>query len=393
MSALKTLNAHRDVLALKKALPSLENFRLAHRALKLLFKLRGLIGARFGYLGGFHLAVLLARICLPLPPSASVAEIVRVFFHTYSRWDWEHDMVTVPIPGLGVTYHRNLGREPMCILSIEKPAVNITINATAHSLQVMKTVFTAVDHLLENGASWKDACLGQGGKIPFRQFLIDHKAFVKIEVNYWGTSCMNGRALVGWLESRFVNVSHLSSFVSDSHNLIMQLLVQLQTNTPSLHVRFWPSRFSGGNAVDGQNLSGFYLFGLTSISPIPTSDAEKRIARKENAQTMSTLTTTLRAFESDVQQNSRYYDPSDTFISVTNIGYSQLPLDLILDPHVWSDNGFDDEEDSDDDDDDDIESSEPDLKSFDPTTRSSASLQKKLRTKAKVTPHLQASKL
>lgn len=213
VSALRTLNAHRDALALQKALPSLDEFRLAHRALKLFLKLRGLIGARFGYLGGFHLAFLLARVCLLLPPTASAAQIVRVFFHTYASWDWDHDMLTVPIPGVGAaTYRRSIGREPLCILSIEKPAVNMTSNASLHSVAVLQKVFVSVDRALDQGVSWKQVCAGRDDGPPWGQFQKDHKSFVKIDVNYWGDSCMKGRALVGWLESRFVNVGVVNSF-------------------------------------------------------------------------------------------------------------------------------------------------------------------------------------
>lgn len=213
VSSLKTLNAHRDALALQQTLPSLDNFRLAHRSIKLFMKRQGLIGARFGYLGGFHLAFLLARVCLLLPSSATSAQIIRVFFNLYSRWDWAHEMVTVPIPGVdNGTYRRNLGREPVCILSIEKPAVNMTINASQHSLEFLKRAFTFVDNSLEAGASWQEIVIGKASHTPFRHFLAQHKAFVKIDVNYWGENCMKGRALVGWLESRFVNVSLSLSF-------------------------------------------------------------------------------------------------------------------------------------------------------------------------------------
>jgi hypothetical protein len=116
-------------------------------------------------------------------------------------------MVTVPISGgEKVAYHRS-GREPMCILSIEKPMVNMTINANPLSLAVLKNTFVSVNRSLENGMSWKEICGGRDGGPPFRQFLKDHKSFVKVEINHWGSSCMKGRALVGWLESRFVNVS------------------------------------------------------------------------------------------------------------------------------------------------------------------------------------------
>ena len=56
---------------------------------------------------------------------------------------------------------------------------------------------------MEHGILWRDICVGRQGGLPVQQFLKDHKAFVKVDINYWGSSCMKGRALVGWLESRF----------------------------------------------------------------------------------------------------------------------------------------------------------------------------------------------
>lgn len=208
VSALRTLNAYRDALTLLRVLPSLENFRLAHRGLRLFLKHHGLVGAKFGYLGGFHLAFLIARICLLLPPSVSPAEIIRMFFHTYSSWNWENDAVTVPIAGVsGMAYRRNMHREPMCILSIEKPSVNMTINASHHSVKTIRTIFQSVNRSFLEGIGWRDICVGHGSETPLNEFLTFHKSFIKIDINYWGQNCTKGRALVGWLESRFVSVS------------------------------------------------------------------------------------------------------------------------------------------------------------------------------------------
>lgn len=108
---------------------------------------------------------------------------------------------------------------------------------------------------------------------------------------------------------------------------------------------------------------------------------------------MSILTTTLRAFENDIHQNARYYDPVDTYICVANVGRAQLPSDVVLDSHTWADNGFDDDgsEDSSDD-----EGDDPDLhmvKGAPQSTESSPTSRKKKDLKGKATPHLLASKL
>ncbi|KAJ4480176.1 hypothetical protein J3R30DRAFT_3701534 [Lentinula aciculospora] len=67
VSSLITLNAYRDVLTLLKVRqpPSLLSaLHTAHRAIKLFLVSRGLFGARFGFLGGFHLTLLLTRVTL-----------------------------------------------------------------------------------------------------------------------------------------------------------------------------------------------------------------------------------------------------------------------------------------------------------------------------------------
>jgi hypothetical protein len=145
--------------------------------------------------------------------------------------------------------------------------------------------------------------------------------------------------------------------------------------------------------VDGQNLHGFYLFGLASNNPAPTSsDEDKQQSRMEKAKVISALTAVLRAFENDIQQNSRYYDPADAFISVINVASSQLPSNVVFDAYTWSDNGFDDEiysGDSDDDGADDAEVTQDDI-SF---ISGSLSASKKKQVKSKTTGHLPASKL
>ena len=143
------------------------------------------------------------------------------------------------------------------------------------------------------------------------------------------------------------------------------------------------------------NLHGFYLFGLTFSTSSPTPDEDKQQSRKDNAKTMSVLMTTLRAFESNIQQNSRYYDPVDTFVSVTNTRFSQLPPDTVLDTHNWSDNGFDNENDSSDSSDEDEGGTDAADFAQEGILSTSASKfpPKKKQGKTKTTGHLPTSKL
>lgn len=217
VSSLITLNAYRDILTLKRVLPSLQVFRTAHRALKQLLTLRGFSGARFGYLGGFHLTLLLARVALLAPPTAEPRHVVESFLQTYSQWDWGRDIV-YPIPGQSSdsspsnSYKRVLQREPMVVLSIERPISNLTFHASRNSVQALSYGLKQTYEMLKVGKSWSEICgVGDGnGRLhtgPLNDFLSSHKAFVRLNVHIWGGNCMKGRATVGWLESRIVNVS------------------------------------------------------------------------------------------------------------------------------------------------------------------------------------------
>ena len=146
--------------------------------------------------------------------------------------------------------------------------------------------------------------------------------------------------------------------------------------------------------VDSQNLNGFYLFGLTSSSPVPKTDEEKQSARLKNAKVMDALTTTLRAFENDIRQNTRYYDPVDTYICVVNIGRGQLLPDIVPDSHTWADNGLDGDDDDPEGSSD--EGDDPDLRQVEGASRNMVSSnvsRKKKDPNGKTTSHLHASKL
>jgi poly(A) polymerase Pap1 len=184
----------------------MEAFQASNRALKLYLKHQGLLGGRFGFLGGFHLTLLLTRIALTLPPNAKAEHLVCQFFKTYGCWNWEADMVS-PIPERELTYKRVQQKEPMVILSIEKPIANLTFNASRNSVEVLSRAFKRAGEMLDAGKGWAEVCgSGPNTKQPLKLFLESHNTFIKIDVGYWGGSCLRGREVLGWLESRVVVV-------------------------------------------------------------------------------------------------------------------------------------------------------------------------------------------
>ncbi|KAJ3889033.1 hypothetical protein GG344DRAFT_52462 [Lentinula edodes] len=339
-SSLVTLNAYRDVLTLLKFLqpPSLLSaFRTAHRAIKLFLVVQGLFGSRFGFLGGFHLTILLSRVTLTLVSTSGSEELeshhlVRQFFLTYGHWNWERDAVSaIPSqevesnPASGLSRHLST-KATMVVLSIERPSSNLTSNASRHSVEVMRRAFEKADRMLEECRNWAEVCgLEPEGEAPYQVFLKQHKVLMKLDINFWGGSNLKGRAVIGWLESRIVS-----------------LLVQLYTAVPSINVRFWPVRFADAETIDStdnaRNLHGFYLFGLSPFSSAPSS--------KLRESELAALTHCIRSFEAELRSNVKYYDSQTTFISLGIITQKSLEKEtglanIIPDSFTWSDNGFD----------------------------------------------------
>ncbi|KAJ4476829.1 hypothetical protein C8R41DRAFT_527223 [Lentinula lateritia] len=96
ISILVTL--YRDLLALFNTiqpLSLLSAFSTVHCSLKLFLTAQGLYGARFGFLGGFHLTMLLTRVIFTLVPldtglpELEPHHLVRQIFSTCTNWDWE----------------------------------------------------------------------------------------------------------------------------------------------------------------------------------------------------------------------------------------------------------------------------------------------------------------
>ncbi|CAG8759877.1 10400_t:CDS:1, partial [Acaulospora colombiana] len=204
LASLVTLNAYRDVITIKRTVPSLDTFRTAHRALKLFLIRRGIWGARFGYLGGFHLTLLLTRVALLLPPSATPSHLIESFIKTYAQWDWARDMV-YPIPSRekeqssSAVYKRILAKEPMVVLSIERPLSNLTYHASQNSVDSLAWSLKEAHTMLAKGKTLSEVCYvpTEGGAVspntdPLKELANNYKAFVRLDVHFWGGNCMKG---------------------------------------------------------------------------------------------------------------------------------------------------------------------------------------------------------
>lgn len=183
-------------------------YRLAHLLIKAWAKSRGLYGPKFGLLGGIHIACLLVPVVKMLANdvgSVSVGDIIVTFFHHYANVDWKTQIVIDPFFHKGGISHRRLEREPLCLMGWHAPGVNTALNASAPTAHTISTELLRANVLLSQPDMTWDKFLGsQNIDVGAGDFLTAHKLYIRIDVNYWGSSSQKRNGLVGWLESRCV---------------------------------------------------------------------------------------------------------------------------------------------------------------------------------------------
>lgn len=214
LQTLSKLKAVRDLAHLLDTTPDLSAFRIAYRFLVDWAVSRGIYAARFGFLSGSHISLLLDRVaklvhCNPdnSQGSATAAHLVCTFFSYYADFDWRRDIVEDPLtrsaPGMGRPYQRHAS-EPMVVLGYHVPRTNMARAASAPAVRVLTEEIQRASSLIagRHGASTWTSIVGheEHGAAEFLGF---YKSYVRIDVQYWGVSSVKARQLIGWIESRF----------------------------------------------------------------------------------------------------------------------------------------------------------------------------------------------
>lgn len=207
---MKRLNSYRDVEYLLRTIPDLESFRTAHRLVTLWAGERGLYSPKFGYLGDQHITFMLTRICkrhsegdAVLSPTA----IVRTFFAYYTTFDFERDLVfDEQLHNLKPRYQRST-QEPMVILSVYNPMVNVAANVSVDTLRTIIQELKRADKLMaQDNMTWP-RLMGlhhspgdiriQSGAIDFLQ---GFETFMRVNIHYWSGSTAKCGKLVKWID-------------------------------------------------------------------------------------------------------------------------------------------------------------------------------------------------
>lgn len=300
-------------------MPSMAAFRLAYHFIKLWAVERRIYSAKFGYLGGIHITLMLSWLSKRLAHDVGVVsagDLVASFFHHYARLDWKNEMVFDAFFHTKMPRYQRSMREPMTILGFHAPNSNIAHTATAPGLQVIVDELKRADERLSSpGMTWdgffaKDASISTGAN----DFLTAHDSYVKIDIQYWGRDLHRGKGLVGWVESRCIN-----------------LVVDIHKALPKLTVRVWPSRFTTRESSDVKTYyQGCYLIGLSR------TDNEEVTARENRAQARSTIEKTFERFLTQVQADEKYFDRSSCWVGASLAKPSDVN-ELRIDEREWGD--------------------------------------------------------
>jgi poly(A) polymerase Pap1/uncharacterized protein (UPF0248 family)/2'-5' RNA ligase len=337
---LSKLKAIRDLDYLRRSIPDMANFRIAHRFIKTWAKSRGIYSAKFGYLGGYQISILLARVCKLLArdhESVSVPDILATFFRHYASFDWKNKLVFDPFFHKQRLNYTRTSHEPLAILGYFPPSLNTSQAASQPSVRTIATEFKLADKLLseaeQTNLTWPTFLSGGTS-----DFLTSYKSYVKIDLHYWGSSLSKGAQFLGWLESRCV-----------------MLLVDMDRRlTGVLHSRIWPARFveleaAAATEEGSTDYQGCYLIGLEKIDP--------NLGKDEVKDALGALRTVLHRFEEQIRGDEKYFDDKTCWMSAEIVDRANLDkLGLTLDSREWGDYNPAEEESDDEEDE-----PEPDL--------------------------------
>jgi poly(A) polymerase Pap1 len=319
-SSLRPLNTYRDTVYLLNTTPHLESYLTAHRFLSLYLKSRGLYSAKFGYLGGIHLSLMLNRVVKLLASKQSnssqpsSATIVRGFFTYYAAFEWASDIVvdpSLPAPSKPIT---RSPRDAVFIHAIHVPTArpNVASSCTRLSAQTLTNEFDLAVEKLEEENDWK-WCFRSSTECV-SDFMNDFGAFVRITVDAWdldeNPGASNVRDIIGILESRMV-----------------RLMITLG-RINSLRGRVWPARFCArkvrGRLKENQ-LKGYYLVGVTALDKESNDEMKRLFAGK--------VVAAMREFEEAIRE----VESENILVGMDVVPKKKiLEMDLVIDDRVWS---------------------------------------------------------
>lgn len=328
---LNKLKALRDMDYLCRSIPDLATFRLAHRFIKTWAIIRGIYSARFGYLGGIQISLLLARVMKLLPSPTPLASLLTTFFTHYTSFPWSTHLAFDPVFHRDRLPYTRTIREPLAILGYYTPALNTCFAASVPSTRTIASEFKLAATILTSGTieSWTSLLRHSGAK----PFLAAFPTYIRLDVQYWGISPTRGRRFIGWLESRCVS-----------------LLVDLHRRAGGvLYARMWPSRWVVGGSVEevegmgeeekeeGREYGGCYLIGVEKVGEVGKSAVKAALGGIRSA---------LERFVEGMKGDVKYFDARSCWLAGAVVSRADLEGGKwVVDKRVWGELGDGVEED------------------------------------------------
>ncbi|KAL2129929.1 hypothetical protein VTI74DRAFT_7093 [Chaetomium olivicolor] len=340
---LSKLKAVRDIDYLRRSLPDLATFRLAHRFIKTWAKSRGIYSARFGFLSGIQISILLARVQKLLSHSSSLTtpitpeHLLTTFFSHYSSFPWHTHLAFDPLFHRHRLPYTRTPREPLAILGFFPPSLNTAMAASTPSARTLAAEFRRASETLLAAAGSAPSPPPPPPSLPssswtaflssaaaMEDFLAGFRTYVKLDVQFWGLSLARGAQFLGWVESRCV-----------------VLLVDLHRRAPGLFVRMWPARFvesnSGGDEggekeeeeAGGEAQRDFrrcYLIGLDK--------GDAGMGKEDLKMALRALQSVLGRFEAQMRGDEKYFDKRSCWLSAAVVNRGELGR-LELDRREW----------------------------------------------------------
>jgi poly(A) polymerase Pap1/uncharacterized protein (UPF0248 family) len=294
-NSLRALNTYRDTVYLLKTMPALPAFRTAHRFLSLYLRRRGLYSARFGYLGGIHLSLMLNRVVKLIVLSSkdkksdtnslTAATIVRTFLQYYASFDWSTKIVCDPSQDTNLSTLKRSHREPVVIRSIFTPTArpNVSESCSSLSAQTFTSEFALANGKLAEGL-WKWALRSEQESVS--DFLNDATLFIRIKLDTWDLQMQDSdqiRKTIGTVESKMPGI-----------------LVSL-TRIHDLKAQIWPARFvepGSQSTPEPTEVTGYYLVSLSMLV-----EDEDNVDTDATADVRGKMISAARMYERLVQQS------------------------------------------------------------------------------------------
>ena len=162
--------------------PNRETFQLTLRTIRMWARKHGIYSNVLGYLGGAHLALLVARVC-QLYPNAGPSTLVQKFFLVFSNWQWPQPVM------LKKSEKADLGLKEwdpqkntvdrfhvMPIITPAYPSQNLAWNVYSSTLKVMQQEFLssliACSEITRNKATWDKLFATPSFFARYRHFLV-----------------------------------------------------------------------------------------------------------------------------------------------------------------------------------------------------------------------------